>query len=183
MLQGMAAVCLIPYGWGSFPQQAIPAGLCLWSTEHYRELGTPEHSSSWQQHSRDLTFVVPFLWISTQITVPLEGMQICVNLNYSQTCGCWKNGKTQSDNEVSKHAAGKARRNTPTVSPKLPTPIFMVWFIYLLKYCRNPGLVTQFSSGVYVKLSHPKWSFKPRVTDKKRDEIKCSCCSRHKKDC
>lgn len=109
------------------------------------QLEAPEHSSSWQQHNRTLTFAIPFLWLSTQITEPLEGMQICVNLNYSQTCGCWKNGKTETD--------------------------------------RNPGLVTQFSSWVYVKLSHPKWSFKPRVTDKKRDEIKCSCCSRHRKDC
>lgn len=104
---------------------------------------------------------------------PLRSLRHCKNC---RSASIWitvrllgtKSVVKQKQNEMSKHAVKEVRKNTPTVFLKLPAPIFMVWFIYLLKYCRNPGLVTQFSSWVYVKLSHPKWSFKPSVTDKRR---------------
>lgn len=174
MFQGMAAVCLIPHGWGSFPQQGIPAGLCLWSTEHYR--GATGNSRAEQQLAAAQQS--PHFRCTTSVSFHSDHCAIGRNADLCQSelqsdlwvLKEWQNRNRQ--NKVNKHAVRKVRRNTPTVFLKLPAPIFMVWFIYLLKYCRNPGLVTQFSSQVYVKLRHPKWSFKPRVTDKRRDENK-----------
>lgn len=92
---GTATFCPSPHGWGCVLQQTIPQpyvrapGTSPNQDNITKEqLGTAEQSDSWQQHSTALIFSVPFLWLSTQTSVPFEGTQSCVILSYRQICVC-----------------------------------------------------------------------------------------------